>query len=137
MSEGHDVAEVKPGSARIRSTKEVMDHHLACLAAGDLEGVLADYASDAVLVTPPGFFTPDGILRGREGAGHGFEILIREFGSPGASFDLEHVTIEGDYAYMVWHAVTPQHTFDFGSDTFVIRQGRIVAQTFAGKIGSR
>src|SRR5215831_14545326 len=35
-------------------TKNVLDHHLACFGAGDLEGVLSDYAPDAVMFTPDG-----------------------------------------------------------------------------------
>jgi hypothetical protein len=40
------------------STKDIVDHHLNCFGAGDLNGVLSDYAPNAVL------FTPDGPLRG-------------------------------------------------------------------------
>jgi len=39
------------------STKDIEDHHLNCFGAGDLNGVLSDYAPNAVL------FTPDGPLR--------------------------------------------------------------------------
>ena len=116
------------------STQEVLDHHLKCLAAGDLEGIVADYAPDAVLITPPGHFSSDGILRGKAGAQQGFSALLRELGQPGTSFQMEHMSIEGDYAYIVWRAETPDNIYDFGSDTFVIRNGKIVAQTFAGKI---
>jgi hypothetical protein len=42
----------------IRSTAEVLDHHLKCLADRDLEGVLADYSAEAV------FFGPEAALRG-------------------------------------------------------------------------
>ena len=116
------------------STQQVLDHHLKCLAAGDLEGIVADYSPDAVLITPPGHFSSDGILRGTVGAEQGFRTLLRELGEPGASFKMEHVSIEGDYAYIVWRAETRDNIYDFGSDTFVIRNGKIVAQTFAGKI---
>ena len=119
------------------STKTVLEHHLACLAAGDLAGIVADYASDAVLITPQGFFTSDGILRGPAGAEQGFRTLLGEFSKPGASFELKETTVEGDYAYIVWRADTPDNLFEFGSDTFVIRNGKIVAQTFAGKITSK
>jgi len=119
------------------STKEVLDHHLKCLAAGDLEGIVADYAPDAVLITPPGIFSSDGILRGTAGAEHGFRSLRRDFGKPGASFQMKQVSIEGDYAYIVWSADTPDNLYDFGADTFVIKSGKIVAQTFAGKILSK
>jgi hypothetical protein len=36
------------------STKDVVDHHLNCFGAGDLNGVLSDNAPNAVLVTPDG-----------------------------------------------------------------------------------
>lgn len=116
------------------STKEVLDHHLKCLTAGDLEGIVADYASDVVLITPPGLFSSDGILRGMAGARQGFQTLLGEFGKPGAAFEMKHISIEGDYAYIVWSADTPDNNYDFGSDTFVIKSGKIIAQTFAGKI---
>jgi len=41
----------------MRSTAEVLDDHLQCFAARDLEGILADYSPDAV------FFGPEGALR--------------------------------------------------------------------------
>ena len=40
------------------STTEVLDHHIKCFGEGDLEGILADYAPEAVL------FTPDRTLQG-------------------------------------------------------------------------
>jgi ketosteroid isomerase-like protein len=42
----------------MRSTTEVLDHHLKCFADRDLDGLLADYSRDAV------FFGPEGALRG-------------------------------------------------------------------------
>jgi hypothetical protein len=83
-----------------------LDHHLKCLAAGGLEGIVADYSSDDVIITPPGHFSPDGILRGRAGAEQGFRSLLRELGEPGASFQMDHISVESDYAYIVWRAET-------------------------------
>ncbi len=118
----------------LTSTQEVLDHHLKCLANRDLEGIAVDYAPDAVLISPRGLFSSDGILRGTAGAEHVFRILFGEFGKPGASFQMKQTSIEGDYAYIAWSAETPDNIYDFGSDTFVIKSGKIVAQTFAGKI---
>jgi hypothetical protein len=42
----------------MRSTTEVLDHHLKCFAARHMDGVLADYSADAV------FFGPEGALHG-------------------------------------------------------------------------
>jgi ketosteroid isomerase-like protein len=65
------------------STQEVLDRHLKRLAAGDLEGIVADYAPDVVLITSPGHFSSDGILRGTAGAEQGFRTFLRELGKPG------------------------------------------------------
>jgi hypothetical protein len=43
-------------------------------------------------------------------------------------------SVEGDYAYILWNAETPDHTYDAATDTFVVRNGKIVAQSFAAQI---
>jgi ketosteroid isomerase-like protein len=63
----------------MRSTAEVLDHHLKCFAARDLNGLLADYAADAV------FFGPDGALRGPDVIRPVFARMFAEFAKPGAS----------------------------------------------------
>ena len=42
--------------------------------------------------------------------------------------------IEGDYAYILWTAETADNVYEVGTDTFVVRDGKIVAQSFTGKI---
>jgi hypothetical protein len=46
----------------------------------------------------------------------------------------EQQAIEGDYAYIVWEAETEDNIYEPGSDTFVVKEGKIVFQSFAGKI---
>lgn len=110
------------------TTQEVLDHHLTCFAAGDLEGILADYAADAVL------FTPNGPLKGVEAIKPLFEGMFVEFSKPGVSFEMQTQSVDGEYAYIVWSAETPDNSYEMGTDTFVISGGKIVAQSFAGKI---
>ncbi len=109
------------------STQAVLDHHLQCFGAGDLPGVLADYAPDAVMCTPTG------VLRGPDGITPWAQAVIAEFAKPGARFDLLQQTIEGDVAYLLWTAETADNTYESGTDTFVVRDGKIQAQTFAVK----
>jgi ketosteroid isomerase-like protein len=110
------------------STKEVLDHHIECFGQGDLKGILSDYAPDAVL------FTPDGPLRGADAIRLLFQALLAEFGKPGASHSLKHESIEGDYAYVLWAAETADNVYELATDTLVVRDGKIVAQSFAAKI---
>ncbi len=110
------------------STKDVLDRHLKCFGEGDLKGILSDYAPGAVL------FTPDGPLRGADAMRPLFQALIAEFGKPGVAFRMKQESVEGDYAYILWSAETADNVYEMATDTFVVRDGKIVAQSFTGKI---
>jgi ketosteroid isomerase-like protein len=110
------------------STKDVLDNHLKCFGNGNLEGILSDYAATAV------FFTPEGVLKGPDAIKPLFQRMFAEFAKPGASFTMKQVSVEGEYAYIIWSADTAENIYELGTDTFVVRNGKIVAQSFAGKI---
>ena len=110
------------------STKDVLDHHLKCFGDGDLKGILSDYSPNAVL------FTPDGPLKGVDAISPLFQAISAEFGKPGAVFKMKQQSVDGDYAYILWTAETADNVYEVGTDTFVVRDGKIVAQSFAGKI---
>ena len=101
---------------------------MKCFSEGDLEGILSDYAPDAVL------FTPDGPLKGVDAIRPFFQAMLAEFGKPGLAFSMKHQSIEGDYAYVLWTAETADNVYELGTDTTVVRDSKIVAQSFAGKI---
>ncbi len=110
------------------STKDVLDNHLKCFGEGNLKGILSDYAPGAVM------FTPGGPLRGADAMRPLFQAMIAEFGKPGASFTMKQQAVDGDYAYIVWAAETADNVYEMATDTFVVREGKIVAQSFTGKI---
>lgn len=110
------------------TTAEVLEHHLTCFGAGDLDGIMADYNPDTVL------FTPQGPLNGAEAIRELFAGMIAEFGKPDVSFELVTQSVDGECAYIFWQADTPDNSYEAGTDTFVIRDGKIVAQSFAAKI---
>ena len=110
------------------STKDVIEHHLKCFGEGDLEGILSDYAPDAVL------FTSDGALRGADAIKPLFQAMVAEFGKPGATFSMKQQFVEGDYAYILWAAETADNVYEVCTDTFVVRDDKIVAQSFTGKV---
>src|SRR5262245_58833677 len=111
----------------MRSTKDVIESHLGRFREGNLEGILDDYSADAIL------FTPAGPLKGRSEIKTLFQALLAEFGKPGASDTLQTETFEGDYAYLVWSAETADNFYELATDTFVVRDGKIVVQSFAAK----
>lgn len=110
------------------TTNEVVTQHLKCFYENDLDGVLADYASDAVL------FVPGRSLKGPEAIKAFFQALLAEFAKPGASFSMREQRVEGDYAYILWSAETADNSYQAATDTFFVRNGKIVAQSFAAEI---
>jgi ketosteroid isomerase-like protein len=112
----------------MRSTEEVLNHHLETFGKGDLKGVLSDYTDQSLL------FTPKGVLHGPKEMKPLFEAMFAEFGKPGVTFKMMAQFVEGETAYIVWSAETPDNVYGVGTDTFVVRGGKIVTQTFAGKI---
>jgi len=59
-----------------RTAREVFQHHGEALMAEDLDGIVGDYAEDALLITP------DGLRRGKDGVREGFVKLLGDL--PGA-----------------------------------------------------
>jgi uncharacterized protein (TIGR02246 family) len=104
-------------------TAAVLARHIAAVKAHDVEGVLSNFADDAVV------FTPDGVLRGREAIRKDTEAFFAN--SPPDLVDrLEFVRkdVEGDVAYLIWKA---EPFVTLATESFVIRGGKIMTQTFA------
>ena len=110
------------------TTKDIINHHLKAFSERDVNGVLSDYDPGVV------FFTPLGVLRGQEALRPLFEALIAEFAKPGATFSLKQQFVDGDYGYILWSAESADKVYELGTDTFVVRDGKIVAQSFAARI---
>ena len=107
----------------MNTTESVLDHHLEAFGDQDIEETMTDYADEAILVTHGGTLHGHGEIAGL------FEDLFAEFSQEPVDFSLEERRIDGEYAYIVWNADTPDNDYEFATDTFVIRDGEIVAQT--------
>jgi hypothetical protein len=44
------------------------------------------------------------------------------------------MSVEGDYAYILWTAETADNVYEIVTDTFFVRNGKTEVQSFAGKI---
>jgi ketosteroid isomerase-like protein len=104
-----------------RTPQEVFQHHGEVLMAEDLDGIVSDYADDAV------FITPEGVLRGKDGVREGFIKLLGDL--PGATWELPTQIYEGDVLLLEWKAESEHAKADDGIDTFVFADGLIRVQT--------
>ncbi len=108
-------------------TETVLNEHLQAAGAG-VEAVMAHYVDDSVLITH------DATYRGRAEIRRFFSELL---GSANQgflnAFKLKRQEVSGELAYIVWEA---QPWFSFATDTLLVRDGKIVFQTFAAQTAS-
>jgi uncharacterized protein (TIGR02246 family) len=104
-----------------RTPEEVFQHHAQALGGGDLDGIVEDYADDAV------FISPGGVKRGKDGIREAFTQLLADV--PNAAWDLKTLIFEGDALFLEWAADAGATRADDGLDTFIFRDGQIRLQT--------
>jgi ketosteroid isomerase-like protein len=112
----------------VATTAEILSRHQKTFGSGDLEGVLADYAPDAMM------FSPGGTVKGADELRKTFTAILAEWGKPGVKFEMKKELVEGPYAYTYWNAETADNVYEGATDVFVVQNGKIVAHFFAGKI---
>lgn len=105
-----------------RTPEAVIKSHLALRKAGDVEGdIRENYAPDVVIID-----------RERTYEGHGG---VRESAAslaesvPDGVFSYERVVVSKDMGYLLWTAEGTGVSVDVGVDSFVVRDGKISAQT--------
>jgi hypothetical protein len=104
---------------------------LAHFAAGDTAALTAQYAEDAVVISPMG------VLRGRDQIRAMIEGIIAEFGQPGVSFELLSQNAVGPVVAFTWTATTGANVYELGAETYVIEDGLATYQTFAARVAPR
>lgn len=107
--------------AMARTPQEIFEHHAGALIAGDIDEIVADYADDAV------FITPSAVRHGKDGVREGFTALLRDL--PNATLAVPTQIFEGDILFIEWNAVSTTNRVDDGIDTFVFTDDSIRAQT--------
>lgn len=115
---------------RHRTTQEVLVSQRAALASGDWATVRCNYANDAVVITDGGVISGvDQIV----GALQGFAGL---FGESVPLVDEEIVVSilndKAEMARIIFHIETPCVDIPDGTDTYIVKDGQIQAQTAHG-----
>jgi ketosteroid isomerase-like protein len=111
-------------------TRRVIERHWNALLRGDVQALIADYAPDAVLITGV-----TGVSRGSEAIRGLLEAFVTGIIPPQSTrFALEQLQADGELALLQWNAESATHRIPGSADTFVVRGGRILAQTSAGQL---
>src|SRR5260370_17846689 len=104
-----------------RTPQDVFAHHRQASGAGDLDEIVADFADDAVVISPAG------VNRGKDGVREACTQLFADL--PNAAWDLKTQIYEDDGLLLEWAADAAESRADDGVDTFVFRDGLIHAET--------
>jgi hypothetical protein len=109
-----------------QKTAEILNHHWKTFHDNDLEGVLADYTEESILITP------NRTYKGMQEIRDNFVSAFATFPKSTATMQLNKSVVQRDVGYILWEATGPKIRLSFGTDTFVIRNGKIISQTYGG-----
>ena len=110
------------------STAKVLDHHWQAFGANDLEAVMADYTDESILITP------DKTFKGLKEIRDNFVFAFTIFPKGKSTLKLRKSIVQQEVGYITWEATTPKTKKSFNTDTFIIHDGKIVRQTYAGLV---
>ncbi len=117
------IDESPDAGADIADAEDVLTHNIEAFMARDLDGVMADYADGAILITP------DGSNVGKEA----IRSVIAEAFTYGdqseAPLTVTNVHSVGSLAYIMWDWAMPDGSVMQGSNTYVIEGGKITQES--------
>lgn len=104
------------------TTEATLAHHLQAILQRSVGGIVSDYTEESVL------FTQGGMIVGLEGIRAFYERFLAD-ASPElfAALQIVRQDVHAEVAYLIWKA---EPFVTLATDTFVVRDGKIAAQTF-------
>src|SRR5260370_32873808 len=113
------------------STKDVLNHHLKAFEQGDLNGVLSDYGPGRRL------FHKGGAAQGRrrdQALVRGLDRRVWE-----TRGNIQHAAPSDRRRLRLYFmdSKDADNVYELSTDTFVVREGKIVCQSFTAKITPR
>ncbi len=112
--------------AYAQTIEETWQHHIEAWGRRDLDAIAQDYTEDATLILN------NTIFKGTEAIKKAFSQLFRIF--DGGQNQIEEPTIDGKIIYITWNFTPRGKGPFFGTDTFVIENGKIAYQTIASTL---
>jgi hypothetical protein len=100
----------------------VLESHLRLRKAGDLEKDIAENYHRDVILLPA-----EGVNRGHDGVRR-LAAILQGYVAAG-SYDYHQVLIEDEFGMLAWSASSDRVQIHDGADSYVVRHGKIIAQT--------
>ena len=110
------------------TTQDVLNHHLESFGTYNLDALMEDYTEDSVIIFEDKVMSGLDVLRGF------FSEFMNNMLPQGSEFNMNHMHVNGNVAYISWNGASDTLNFRLGTDTFVIENGKIATQTLAAYI---
>ena len=116
------------GTIQSDVSTNLLMRHLNSFIDNDLQAVMLDYTDQSV------FITQDATYIGLNEIKEFFTNLMIHFPKQKCLFELDKMVVKNELGFIVWHATTPSLVVSLGTDTFIIKDEKILQQTFAGQM---
>lgn len=108
-------------SETTKQTESTLKRHGQALISGDIDAILSDYTEDSVM------YTPGGPVRGLAQLREAFVRFVRNLPPDfWETSEMVRQDVEGEVGYNVWRS----EQVPLGTNTFIVRDGKIMVQTF-------
>lgn len=110
------------------TAESTLQHHLEAFGKNDLKELLDDYTDQSEL------WTPEGPIVGLEAISSFYTWAFTLFPKDPTTLEIKKMIVKGDKIYIVWNADSPVITVPIGTDSFEIKNGKILWQSTALQI---
>ena len=110
----------------VSAGERLVRQYLSAWDARDVNAMLRTLAPDAVVIVPQ-----QEPIVGRERIRPLLEHFVADFSQPGSTFTFDDLHAHGAVASFRWSGQTPTTSYSHGSNTCVVRNGRIAYLTVA------
>ena len=110
------------------TAKATLEHHLEAFGKNDIDEIMDDFTEQSEV------WTPEGAIKGLEAIRAFFSYAFTLFPKDSLRFDLKQMIVNKDKAYIVWSAESAIIDVPLGTDSFEIKDGKILWQSAAFQI---
>jgi limonene-1,2-epoxide hydrolase len=107
------------------TTETTLQHHLEAFGNNDIHEIMKDYSEESEV------WTPEGAIVGMEAISSLFSFAFTLFPKDSTRLEITQMIIKGSRVYIVWSADSSVINVPVGTDSFEIKDGKILWQSTA------
>lgn len=111
-----------------KSSESVFQHHLEALGKNDLDELMKDYTEESEL------WMPEDAIVGLKAIASFYSYAFTIFPKDNTRLEIKKMIAKGNKVYIVWIADSSIVNVPFATDSFEIKDGKIVWQSTAFQI---